>query len=123
MMKRLYENQDAFEAEITIFTESEGGRKSPPLNGIRWDMAYEVDEPQGKLYMVWPEFIDESGDAIDSGIPLKGTLKARMHILSEEMVDLHAKRISVGTIFFSMEGIKKVAKGVVTRVTGLADRN
>lgn len=120
-MKRLYEHPDDFEAEIAILSELEGGRKTPPLNGIRWDFLYDGDRAEDSLYMIWPEFIDSKGDAIPKDIPLAGTLQARMHILNREAAaSIHKKRIQVGTAFFAMEGPHKVAKGVVTRVTGLA---
>lgn len=120
-MKRLYEHRDDFEAKIIVLSEADGGRATAPFNGIRWDFLYEGEEPTESLYMIWPEFIDEFGDAIPKDIPLTGTLKARMHILNRELAEsVHRNRIKVGTIFFSMEGPKKVARGVVTRITGLA---
>jgi len=119
-MKRLYEHSGDFEATITIFTKEEGGRQTPPFNGIRWDFHYAESNPEGEMYMIWPEFIDEKGDAIDKGIPLSGTLKARMHIVNEEMkIKVHLPRMHVGTEFYSTEGPKKVAKGVITKITGL----
>lgn len=120
-MKRLYEHPADFEAEIAIFSEREGGRKTPPLNGIRWDFLYDGDRAEDGLYMIWPEFIDSNGDAIPQNIPLAGSQQARMHILNREAAaSIHKTRIQVGTTFFSMEGPHKVARGVVTRVTGLA---
>ncbi len=118
-MIRLYKHKEAFEAEITILTESEGGRRSPPHNGIRWDFTYAENNPENKMYMIWPEFVDDNGDAIDRGVFLEGTLKARMHIVSEKMLPLHVEKIHVGTEFYCMEGPKRVAHGVVTKVTGL----
>lgn len=122
-MNKLYDHPGAFEAEITIFTEQEGGRKTPPKNGIRWDLTYAENNPEGRMFMIWPEFIDENGDSIDTGVPLTGKLKARIHIVVKEMMEFHSGRISVGTKFFSMEGPKKVAKGVVTKVTGFSKIN
>ncbi|MEH6638591.1 MAG: hypothetical protein V7717_04905 [Porticoccaceae bacterium] len=119
-MKRLYEHPDDFEATITILTTEEGGRETPPFNGIRWDFQYKENNPEGEIYMIWPEFIDENNDAIEKGIPLTGTLKARMHIVNQEMKNIvHVPRMQVGTEFYSVEGPKKVAKGVITKLTGL----
>ncbi|MEH6343460.1 MAG: hypothetical protein V7785_00110 [Bermanella sp.] len=120
-MIRLYDHKDAFEAVITILTKSEGGRSCPPHNGIRWDFIYAENQPENTMYMIWPEFVDDNGDALDKGLFLEGTLKARMHIFSEDMVPLHAERISVGTKFYSVEGPKRVAYSIVTKITGLSN--
>ena len=45
-MKSRYDGPDDFEAEITIFTEEEGGRTTPPRNGIRWDFMYPEDRAE-----------------------------------------------------------------------------
>lgn len=120
-MKRLYDHHDDFEAEMVILPEQEGGRKSAPFNGIRWDFLYEGDKPTESLYMIWPEFVDGKDDAIPRDVPLKGTLRARMYIVDRKLADaLHRDRIKVGTKFFAMEGACKVAKGMVTKITGLA---
>lgn len=122
-MKRLYDRQEDFEAEITILIEAEGGRKTPPFNGIRWDFVYEGDDING-MYMIWPEFIDSEGNAISNDVPLKGTYRARMHILNRELAQsMHRNRIKPGISFYSMEGPHKVAKGVVLKVTGLTQEN
>ena len=123
-MRRLYEHKDDFEAEIVILTRAEGGRDTPPLNGIRWDLMYEDDDEGAPcLYIIWPEFIDANGDALPRDVPLSGTLRARMHIINDEFAkSLHKNRIRVGTRFFMMEGAHKVARGTVSRITGLIDR-
>ena len=74
--------------------------------------------------MIWPEFTDDNGDAIPKETPLKGTLNARMHILNQEMkTKTHVPRIKLETEFYSMEGSHKVAKGIITKITGLAESN
>jgi hypothetical protein len=43
-----------------------------------------------------------------------------MHILIKENIPIrHKARISDGTEFYCVEGNKKVAKGVVTKLTGI----
>ena len=120
-MKRLYDVPEDFEAEITILSAEEGGRRTPPFNGIRWDFLYAGDRVEdGDLHMIWPEFLDEVGDALATDLPLKGTYRARMYILlNEGRQRVHRQRISEGTAFFCMEGPRKVARGTVTKVTGL----
>src|SRR5690606_15738741 len=50
-MDRLYPIPDDFEATIRILTEAEGGRKTSPFNGIRWDFSYVADNTTDQLYM------------------------------------------------------------------------
>jgi translation elongation factor EF-Tu-like GTPase len=121
-MQRLYPTADDFEATIRILTESEGGRKTPPFNGIRWDFSYAADNSSDQLYMIWPDFYSATGDSLptDSPLPLSVDLPARMTVLVDEMRELtHRARISPGVEFYCHEGPKRVAVGRVTRITGL----
>lgn len=125
-MKRLYRLPDDFEAQIRIYTFAEGGRRSPPANGIRWDYAYADDVPAKELFMIWPDFCDEHWKSLptDQPLPMGREIQARMTILSDELrVAVHRSRLVVGTRFFCHEGGKRVGEGRVTRITGLfADR-
>lgn len=72
-------------------------------------------------FLIRSGHFDNKGDAIPKDVPLKGTVRARMHIVSRELANsLHRDRIHVGTKFFAMEGARKVANGTVTKITGLA---
>lgn len=114
------EIRDDFIAEITILTADEGGRKTPPRNGVRWDFLYEGDVVGRDMYMIWPVFQDSSGHAIADDVPLAGTLRAKMYILnSEGRKKVHRARIRPGVHFFCMEGPNRVARGSVIEVTGL----
>jgi len=120
---RLYKQPDDFEASIRIFSTSEGGRVTPPFNGIRWDFAYAGDDVRTTgLSMIWPDFIDAAGESlpIDHALPIGVPLLARMTVVVDEMRSkLHRQRISVGTEFYCHEGSKRVAFGTVTKLTGL----
>jgi len=120
---RLYKQPDDFEAIVKIFSTDEGGRLTPPFNGIRWDFAYAGDDvPTSGLYMIWPDFVDEAGDSLstDQALPIGVPLQARMTIVVDEMrLKLHRERLSVGAQFYCHEGSKRVASGTVTKVTGL----
>lgn len=122
-MPRLYKQPDDFEATIRIFSTDEGGRMTPPFNGIRWDFAYADDDVLATgLYMIWPDFVDEAGDSLptDQALPIRVALQARMTIVVDEMRSkLHRERIFVGAQFYCHEGSKRVASGTVTKVTGL----
>jgi len=112
---------DDFEAVIRIFTPEEGGRRSPPANGIRWDFAY-VDESPDVLYMIWPDFIAADGSSLPSDplLPINVELTARMTIVNDAgRTAVHRGRIAPGLKFYCHEGPRRVAEGVVTRITGL----
>ena len=121
-MKQLHQVPDDFEAVIRIYTITEGGRQSPPFNGIRWDFAYAADPPAKDLFMIHPDFYDEHGDSLptDTPLPLSVELPARMLVISHEMREqIHRLRIREGVRFYCHEGSRRVAEGRVTRVTGL----
>ncbi len=122
-MTDLYSTEPDFEAEITILTAEQGGRRTPPHNYIRWDLGYAEDNPPESkgnapaiIYMICPNFLDEDGAPIPKGSPLRGTDRARMHIVVREMVEYHRSRLSVGTKFNCHEGSRVVARGTVTKL-------
>jgi hypothetical protein len=121
-MQRLYKIPDDFEASIRIFSPDEGGRQFGPFNGIRWDFCYEDDSPNEQLWMIWPDFTDELGNSLpaDQELPVGVHLTARMTVLDDELrAEVHRKRLAVGSKFYCHEGVKKVAFGQVTKITGL----
>ena len=121
-MKRLYQVPDDFEAVIRIYSHEEGGRQTPPFNGLRWDFGYGDDPPGSPIYVIWPDFFDEDGDSLPTDTPLSVglELRARMTALSDETrAEVHRRRIKEGVKFFCHEGSKRVAEGQVTRITGL----
>jgi hypothetical protein len=59
-MGQRFQGRDDFEAMIRILPEEEGGRHTRPRNGIRWDICYAGDDPKDGIWMVWPDFLDES---------------------------------------------------------------
>ena len=122
MPERLYPSCD-FEARIRLFSSTEGGRRSTVFNGIRWDFEYAEQRPGETLYMIWPDFLDDAGhpQSNDHPLPAGEALRARMTIAVDEMRQFHRMRIAPGVRFFCHEGGKRVAEGIVTRVTGLLD--
>jgi translation elongation factor EF-Tu-like GTPase len=109
-----------FEADITILTEEEGGRRTPAFNGIRFAFLYDGDSIEDGMYDIWPELIDSVGNVIPSDVLLSGTLHARMYFIAIRLADsVHRHRIKTGVKFFAMEGSHLVARGIVTKVTGL----
>lgn len=113
---------DDFEVTIRIFTEDEGGRKTAPFNGIRWDLNYAEEPPAAGLYMIYPDFLGDDGHSlpVDQALPVDRPIRARMRILIDEMrAQVHRSRIKVGTRFYCCEGSRRVAEGQVTLITGL----
>lgn len=96
-------------------------RTKPPFNGIRWGFVYAEDIENLGLEKaphsdVWPEFLDQSGDSIKTDVPFMGTYDAKMHIVFSHMVPKHLSRLKVGTKFYCMEGLKRMAVGKVTHL-------
>ncbi|HEY1186460.1 MAG TPA: hypothetical protein VGE74_02335 [Gemmata sp.] len=114
---------DDFEAAIRLYGPEEGGRRTPAFNGIRWDFAYADDGPTPpSLYMIWPDFFAADGQSLatDHGLPVGVELSARMTVVIDEMrAEVHRGRIAPGARFYCHEGGRRVAEGVVTRITGL----
>jgi len=123
-MTLLSQGRDDFAATIRILREDEGGRRTPPRNGIRWDLCYADDDPKDTLWMVWPDFLDHSGESRseEEELPVGVPLPAKMFVLSEQLrAEVHRKKVQVDTRFYCHEGPKRVAEGVVTRITHLFD--
>ncbi len=121
MLASLYQFSD-FEAGIRIFREDEGGRKSAPFNGIKWDFNYASEISNVGLYMIWPDFIDANRHSLptDKALPVDAYLCARMFIVVDEMrAQMHRSRIKIGTRFYCCEGPRRVAEGEVNMITGL----
>lgn len=118
---RLHPHDD-FEATVRIYSTAEGGRRTPAFNGIRWDFAYAENHPPDTLYMIWPDFFAANGQNLpsDQPLPVGVELCARMTVVVDEMrAEVHGGRIAPGVRFFCQEGGRRVAEGVVTRITGL----
>jgi hypothetical protein len=113
-----------FEADITILPLGPETRKTHPFNGIRWDFCYLEDlDERGwapEISMIWPEFVDDTGNSIPTGVSLQGRLHALMHVVVPEMIERHRERLRVGTRFVCTEGPRPVAEGVVTSLSPMA---
>ena len=118
-MPRRYPMPDDFEGLVRVLTEREGGRLTPAFNGVRWDLRYH-HEPDDRLSMVWPEFIDEAGEPLSTDRALTGLIRARFFVVDDGMRAFHRQHARPGVGFFCVEGPRVCAVGVITRVTGLA---
>jgi hypothetical protein len=53
-------------------------------------------------------------------LPVGVELSARMYVVADEMrAEMHRGRIAPGVRFYCHEGGRRMAEGVVTRITGL----
>ncbi|WP_409340417.1 hypothetical protein [Paenibacillus sp. MBLB4367] len=110
-----------FRVKYRFYSQEEGGRKKPVLQGYRSDFCYDGDDIRDGIYCIHPEFEDDQGNVNLSDttpVPIEGT--ARMWILFPEMrKKIHVDRIRIGVIGYFMEGPKKVAKAEVIEILGL----
>ena len=124
-MREHLQNSGDFEATIRIFSESEGGRHTPPRNGIRWDFCYAEDDPKDGIWMIWPNFLSADGNSLpeDEELPISVLLPAKMFILVDAMrMKVHRKRVKVGGVFYCHEGSKRVAVGTITKIINLNEK-
>src|SRR4051812_41788226 len=112
-----------FEVRYRFLTPDEGGRQTgPPYQGsYRSDWAYDGDDiSRTGIHMIWPEFVDDHGAVLprDAHVAVAG--HARMWIVSSDMRALvHQARIREGVRGYFMEGSRRVAEAVVTRIIAL----
>ena len=119
-LKRLHD----FRVTYRFYSELEGGRKTgTPYQGYRCDFSFEnFGTEDFNLYMIWPEFEDESGNVItedETHVPKEGT--ARMWIISEGMRPYHKEKIIPGMKGFMMEGHHKTGEYQVIEINGLRE--
>jgi translation elongation factor EF-Tu-like GTPase len=110
-----------FEAEVRFLTATEGGRRSPPYQGYRADIHYDGDKDDG-VWMVWPRFIDDSGQELPDGTVIPPTSRAHFYIISGELRrTVHSERLREGVRFHICEGQRRVAACRVTKILSLHD--
>lgn len=97
-------------------------RSVKPSQGMRSDFLYKGDSPHADgIHMIWPEFLDESGQVITEKNPEKISPKgkANMWVLLDERRPYHAQRIEIGTEGFWVIGSFKLAKVRVIKIGSL----
>lgn len=111
-----------FRVSYRFYDESEGGRKTIPVQGYRSDFWYYNDSQPNpnSIYMIWPEFEDEQGNLItDTTTPVSPFGTARMWIIMPKMRPFHKDKIKVGLKGFFREGSRSVAECEVIEIVGL----
>lgn len=107
--------------KYSFLSAAEGGRKTgPPIQGYRSDFMYAEDKVEDGIWMIHPEFLDDSGNIIlDKNIRVPNSGTAKMWILSEHLAHIHKARIKIGQKGYFMEGPHKTAACEVIEVVGL----
>jgi len=103
------------------FYEGTDGKDRRICQSFRPNWSYDEDglEPS-MLFPIWPEFLDSHGKLWPDKIPVSLSGNAAMWITFREVnVPVHRARIKVGTKGYFMEGNRRVAKAIVTRIIGL----
>jgi hypothetical protein len=112
-----------FEVSYRFYSEAEGGRKDnhPVFQNYRSNWSFDGDDIEKTgLFPIWPEFLDSHGEVWPDANPVPISGKATMWITFREVnVPVHRARIKKGTKGYFMEGRRRVAEAVVTRIIGL----
>ena len=112
-------NAPDFEADVRFLTVDEGGRQSAPYQGYRADIHYDGDDADG-VWMVWPRFIDDSGQELPDGTVIPQVSRAHFYIVNGELRrTVHRKRLREGVCFHICEGQRRVAACLVTKILSL----
>jgi len=111
--------QADFRATYHFYSVEEGGRRSLPFQGIRFDFWYESElHPEKQYFMIWPEFEDRNQQVLLEGeVYEAGT--ALMWIINSDWRKYHREKIAVGTVGYFIEGTRRVAVCEVIELIGL----
>jgi len=107
-----------FRVTYRLFTAEEGGRKTPPSQGIRWDFRYEDKAIHTGTWMIWPEFLGLDGEVLPPGlIPASG--QANMFCFNLDSREFHCQHIRPAVRGYFVEGPRRVGVCEVVEVIGL----
>jgi hypothetical protein len=108
-----------FEAEVRFLTPEEGGRSEqygPVKQGYRCDIHFE-DDPSDLLWMIWPKFLNESGDEVEGGTIIPRMSRAHFYIVNQKAKPLLYRRwLRENARFHLREGRRGVAACRVTKL-------
>ena len=109
-----------FVVKYRFLTKEEGGRQTLPLQGVRFDFMYFGDSPEkDSIYIIHPEFLNNSHQVITEKIMVPEKGNARMWIVNRDYLDYHKERLKIGTKGYFMEGPKIIAECNVIKLIGL----
>jgi hypothetical protein len=109
-----------FIVKYRLYATADGGRKVT-FQHLRCDFMYEGDDPQTDgVWMIHPEFLDESGDPIQDSNPVALDGKASMWILfPQHRKATHSLRAKIGVRGHFMEGARKVGDVEIIEIVDL----
>ena len=110
-----------FRVSYHLFSAEEGGRKTPHFQHIRWDFSYS-DEQIGKsnqVFIIWPEFVSDSGQVLPQGEPMPKQGLADMFIVNPAFRAFHGQHIKVGVRGYFREGFRKITLCEVVEILAL----
>lgn len=120
----MYNRPPDFEAEVRFLTPEEGGRTGrygPVKQGYRCDVHFD-DDQSDLLWMIWPAFLDESGQELPKGVVVLPLSRANFYIANDELRrTVHRQWIHEGTQFHLCEGAHRVAACRVTKILSLSE--
>ena len=111
-----------FLVKYRFFTQAEGGRMNPALQGYRSDWVYSEDYEKRieskqslslPIYMIHPLAVDEDHLQYSSHEFMPSEGLAEMRILFAQMRPIHRKKIKVGVKGYFVEGSRRVAEAEV----------
>ncbi len=116
----LYNQPPDFEAEVRFLTPEEGGRTGrwgPPKQGYRCDIHWDEDAKGPQYYMIWPSFLDESGQELAKGAEGPPISRAFFYIASAgARRAVYDQWLREGAAFHLCEGAHEVAACRVTKI-------
>ncbi len=116
----LYNQPPDFEAEVRFLTPEEGGRSGrygPVRQGYRCDVHWDDDPSDHLLYMIWPSFLDESGQELPKDAVISEVCSAHFYIASPKAKpQVYRRWLREGAQFHLCEGQRRVAACRVTKV-------
>jgi hypothetical protein len=118
----MYNRAPDFEAEVRFLTSEEGGRTGrygPVRQGYRCDIHWD-DDSSDLLWMIWPLFLDVSGQELPKGAVIPPLSRAHFYIANDELKrTVHHQWLREGTLFHLSEGAHRVAACRVTKILSL----
>ncbi len=115
----MYNKEPDFEADIIVYSPEESGRPGPARNGIKWDFRYASDD-EADIFMIWAVFLTDDGELVSKDVGLIGKYRAQMYIVDDSMKDkVHRERMKEGVEFYMVEGRRKTAEGVITKILNI----
>jgi hypothetical protein len=90
--------------------------------GMRSDFSYAEDDEEMPVYMIWPEFENDSGEIIeDKEAVILNHGRARMWVMLDEQRQMHKERLTLGQEGYLVAGSHKIAKVKVIDLVSLKD--